>query len=89
MVVQWLRLQASSTGGTGLIPSQGRSHTPHGVAEQNKNKTKRIHFSGREAKRESGQGKTGELPLRRKKPQEWRRRPLHVTAHCMPFLILF
>ena len=29
---------------------------PHGVAEQNKNKAKRIHFSGREVKRESGQG---------------------------------
>ena len=84
MVVQWLRLQASSTGGTGLIPGQGRSHMPHGVAEQNNNETKqRIHFSGREVKRESRQSETGALPPCRKKPQEWGGSVPVVSPHLM------
>ena len=84
VVVQWLRLRASSTGGTGLIPGQGRSHIPHGVAEaKQQNKIENSLLWKRSKERESGQGETAALPPGRKKPQEWRRSVPFMSPHIV------
>ena len=41
-MVQWLRLRASTAGGAGLIPGQGRSCVLHCVAKKKKKKIRFI-----------------------------------------------
>ena len=90
VVVQWLRLQASSTGGTGLIPGQGRSHMPHGVAEQNNNKTKQNSLLWkRSTKRERTDWDRGASSMQEEATGMGRGCPLRVTSPHVPFLILF